>query len=144
MLNSFLRVSVRIFFFGKFLAGIVIKKASRKQFLYVKRLLIDSRKNRAELDKIQLDKLNELLSYANRNVPYYYELFKSIGLTKTRNETVSLRRLAELKHIPFLDKDILRRESQFLMSDDHKNRGSFETTSGGSTGELAVLLQDKV
>jgi len=95
----------------------------------------------AELEKIQLSRLNSLLNHAAKNVPYYRGLFELNGLIQ--NGRIELRSLSELQRIPLLKKDIIRREKERLHSFDHDIRKSFPNSSGGSTGEPVSLLQDE-
>ncbi len=142
MIDGFWRSSARALNFAKFYGGVAVKAANRRKVRYARTLLRDCKQDRARLDSLQLEKLNALLSYANHNVDYYHELFRSIGLVTSRNEVVAFRNLAELNGIPCLDKEILRREGPRLHSREHERRGSYTSTSGGSTGEKAFFLQD--
>ncbi|MCD8527529.1 phenylacetate--CoA ligase family protein [Candidatus Woesebacteria bacterium] len=56
-----------------------------------------------------------------------------------KNGTVDL---AAFKKVPIMTKEKLRSLGENLHAIDHKSRGSFENTSGGSTGEPVVFLQD--
>jgi len=86
----------------------------------------------------QKKKLEKLLSYAWENVPYYKKVLEEAGVIKNREVY-----LENFEKIPFLTKEIIRRERENLYSRDHKKRGSYKNTSGGSTGEPVEFLQDK-
>lgn len=94
-----------------------------------------------EVEIRQLYKLNKLLNYAYNNVPYYRNLLNKTNLVK--NGTVSLQKISELSQIPFLTKEIIRKEKERLYSNDFQNRKSYKNTTGGSTGEPVVFLQDR-
>jgi phenylacetate-CoA ligase len=67
----------------------------------------------------------ELLDFATRNVPFYYEF-----------------RGGKLADFPVLTKDMIRRESERLRSTDLARRQWHYETSGGSTGEPVQFIQD--
>ena len=90
----------------------------------------------ARLAELQWEQLGRHLSFAYANVPYYRQLFDEHGLTPGR-----ITDPTELRRVPFLTRDLLR--SRF---DDLTARASVgkvsRRTSGGSTGEPAIVLVD--
>ena len=70
--------------------------------------------------------LEQLLDFAVKHVPYYKQ-FKNY---KTLTDFL------------FLTKDIIRKESKSLLTDDIQKRKWYYNTSGGSTGEPVRLVQD--
>ncbi len=86
----------------------------------------------------QQEKLRKLLLHSWGHVPYYKKTLEAAGVVK--NEIVYLE---NFNKIPILTKDIIRREGKNLYSDDYKKRGFYENTSGGSTGEPVMFIQDK-
>ncbi len=108
------------------------------------RLYIETRKKLKERENFdgilikrhQFDKLKEILIYANKNVPYYWELFHRINFNP--QEIMSFE---DIKVIPFLTKDIIRKHFEELQSTVQVESGHYVATTGGSTGEpLKVLL----
>lgn len=97
--------------------------------------------SKEENDRRQLYKLNRILNHAYRNVPYYYRLLQESGTVK--NGKITIRDLSELEKIPFLSKDIIREQKQALYANDIAQRHSYKNTSGGSTGEPILFIQDK-
>ncbi len=94
-----------------------------------------------QLQKLQLEKLNNLLNHAYENVEYYKkELGKTELLKKGR---IEINFIEELAQIPFLTKDLVRSLGAKLYSKDHQERGSFMNSSGGSTGEPTRIMQDR-
>lgn len=77
------------------------------------------------VDKIQRRRLDKTLTFARVHVPYYRNMPDAF------------------EDIPFLTKDIIRKQGNRLYSDDHQYRGSYLNTSGGSTGEPVRFLQDR-
>ncbi len=85
-------------------------------------------------------KLNKILTHAYLNVPYYKNLFDELSIVE--DNKVILKDISDLKKIPFLTKDIIRREKHLLYSIDKDNRLTFSNSSGGSTGQPVHFLQD--
>ncbi len=82
--------------------------------------------------------LERTLSHAARHVPYYRRVLREAGVVV--DGSVRLDRLAE---VPLLTKDIIRTEGESLHADDGLDRGRYENTSGGSTGEPVRFVQDR-
>jgi phenylacetate-CoA ligase len=82
-----------------------------------------------QLEQYQLAQLNKLLHHAYDNVPYYRTVFDTIGI-----HPKNIRSLDELQQLPFLTRDIVKKQINELKA---KNffKHTFETiTTGGSTG----------
>jgi phenylacetate-CoA ligase len=90
-----------------------------------------------EQKKYQEKKLKKLLLYVYNNVPYYKKTFSEKKVVV--NGKVNLE---NFNKIPFLTKEIIRKEGKNLYS-KQKRKGVYENTSGGSTGEPVRFLQDK-
>lgn len=80
------------------------------------------------LNKIQNEKLKEIIEYAVREVPYYSELFNSLGLTPEDVQTTQ-----DLKKLPILTKEIIKNDPEKFIARNYKGRIVGGTT-GGSTG----------
>jgi phenylacetate-CoA ligase len=89
--------------------------------------------------RYQDQKLKKLLFHAYKNVPYYQLLLPKVGVIDECGRV----NLARFSSVPPLTKDIIRKAGSALYSRDHKKRGSYENTSGGSTGEPVRFLQDR-
>ena len=100
-----------------------------------------SHHTKMENDKKQLEKLNELLNHAYKNVPYYKKVFQDNGIVN--NNKIAIKSLSEFERLPFLTKDIIRSEKESLYSDDMSLRKTYKNTSGGSTGEPVEFIQDE-
>ncbi len=79
------------------------------------------------LQQVQEQRLRELLLCAAANVPYYLELFRDLRL-----DVRSLRRSADLQHLPFLTKEIIRQNLERMKNREAQRVQKFST--GGSTG----------
>ena len=92
-----------------------------------------------EIDKYQLTKLQQLVKYSYENVPYYKDLFDKIEI-----KPKDIKNLDDFQKIPFLTKEIIRRNSNNLKS---KNVPGFRfqlTATSGSTGKPLELFVDKI
>lgn len=81
--------------------------------------------------------LFEILQYAVENVPYYQKIFQKIKIPLNRDSVIQV-----LESFPILTKEILRKEFENLKAKNFKGK-YIENTSGGSTGEPVIFLQDK-
>ena len=79
---------------------------------------------RERLETLQLDRLRNLLTKAQNDVPYYRDLFSSIGFNAEK-----ISALAELKHLPFLTKPIIRKNQEQLKSTKAENLTRFRRTT---------------
>lgn len=93
----------------------------------------------AEQHRVQEDHLTSLLLHAARMVPYYREVLTRSGVFD--GKTVDLARFRE---VPILTKDLLKNHFDQLKSSDLASRSWYKNSSGGSTGEPVVFIQDSV
>ncbi len=90
-----------------------------------------------QLKEYQNQQLKKLLKHASQHVPYYARILKEYGVIKGENIVLN-----EFHNIPFLTKDIIQKNFNELKSDDLDNRKWRKNTSGGSTGEPIIFIQD--
>ncbi|HJV74483.1 MAG TPA: AMP-binding protein [Noviherbaspirillum sp.] len=90
----------------------------------------------ARLMDFQLKRLKALLAHADVHVPYYRQLFATLGM---RPEDI--RSLADLAKIPLLDKATIRANTDALKSDCAQGLARFNT--GGSSGEPLIFYIGK-
>ena len=83
-----------------------------------------------QLEELQNKKLRVLIRHAYRNVPYYHRVFKENNIKpddiKTKDDLVKL---------PFLTKDIIRKNLPDLLAKNILKSQFMECHSSGSTGE---------
>lgn len=91
-----------------------------------------------ERRRIQSERLSRLLKHAARHVPYYREILDKHSVVS--GEKVDL---AAFQHLPELTRTLLREQFDALKSDDLASRDWYKNSSGGSTGEPVLLLQDR-
>jgi len=90
------------------------------------------------LREFQQKRLKKLLIHAYRTTKYYQKVFDEIELIENNNINWE-----KFNKIPLLTKELIRKNYNDLISIDSSSRNPYENTSGGSTGEPVVFLQDK-
>src|SRR5271166_5155732 len=86
----------------------------------------------AELHELQRRKLQDLIEYAYRHVPYYQSRMRQFGITPS-----DIREPADLARLPLMRKADVRQNRESLRSDIAGKLSSF--TTGGSTGEPLIF-----
>ena len=94
---------------------------------------------RSELEELQMRKLQRLLQHAYVHVPYYRDTLRTAGV-----HPLELESLDDVRRLPLLSKDDVRRHLHFKMfSDDHDKRQMQRITTSGSTGEPFTTYADR-
>lgn len=88
----------------------------------------------SEIEGYQYEKLKCLINYSYKNVPYYKELFKQNKLS-----TSDIKTIEDLKKIPILTKETVRKRYNDLINPNYKGRIINSHTSG-STGKALHFL----
>lgn len=95
--------------------------------------------SRQEIDDFQNDRLRKLIKHAYENVPYYHDLFNSLGL-----KPQDIQSKADLHKIPILTKAIIKKEGIDRFTAKNINpKDIIKGASSGSTGEPLVYLRTK-
>ncbi len=80
--------------------------------------------------------LQRLVRHAGKNVPYYRNLFKTIGF-----DTGTFMNRGDMKKIPILDKETLRTHQEEFIADNADKYGiSWDTTSGTTGTPLKMII----
>lgn len=82
---------------------------------------------RERLEALQVERLRALLGHAATHVPYYRDLFRSLDF-----DPGSVRAVTDLQRLPFLDKPLIRANTDALKAADARGLTRFNT--GGSSG----------
>jgi len=90
-----------------------------------------------ELEAYQLERLAAILDQAYRHVPYYRRVFDDAGLRPADIQT-----LGDLKKLPFLSKDTVRREGSNLTADNAARYRPIACSTAGTTGQPLRFYQD--
>ena len=88
------------------------------------------------LEALQLLKLQRLLAHVEIRVPYYRDLFASVGF-----KAADVHSLADLSRLPLLDKPKIRAHTEALKSANGRDLSRFNT--GGSSGEPLIFYISK-
>jgi phenylacetate-CoA ligase len=83
--------------------------------------------NKAELSDYQTKKLFALVEFAATTVPYYRDLFRRLRLP------IQMRTLEEFSALPLLTKDIVREQSDRMISEAIPARKRYMAKTGGTT-----------
>ena len=87
----------------------------------------------------QFARLRRLLTHAEARVPYYRELFRSLGVSSR-----DIRNLDDFAKLPVLTKDIIRERKMDLIRDDVRVEDLQTHHSGGSTGVPLTFHREQV
>jgi phenylacetate-CoA ligase len=94
---------------------------------------------RAQLQEVQLAKLQRLLQHAYVHVPYYRQAMIRAGLRPEDVESID-----DLTRLPLLEKHDVRKRLHFeLFADNHRKRDMHRIATSGSTGEPFVTYADR-
>jgi phenylacetate-CoA ligase len=96
------------------------------------------RMSRAEILAYQFAQLSTLLAEAEAHVPYYREMFQTLGI-RSRD----IRSLRDFSALPILTKDIIREREQDLVREDVPKDKLRVSHSGGSTGVPLSFYHDR-
>ncbi|MCB0321919.1 MAG: phenylacetate--CoA ligase family protein [Bdellovibrionales bacterium] len=118
-----------------------LTSTSTPRFALLERYKTSARSSRTEVLERQRKKLELLLNHANRHVPYYRDMFRSLGITS--NGAVAVDDASVLALIPPLSRKDIVSNAAALTAEDNANRKVFSNSSGGSTGEPLRFLQDQ-
>jgi phenylacetate-CoA ligase len=88
------------------------------------------------IERHRMERLREFLGAAGANVPYYENLFRSVGFDPAR-----VRGAADLAAIPFLTKAIIRANTEALKARAATRLRRYNT--GGSSGEPLIFFVGK-
>lgn len=95
-------------------------------------------KPRSEIVHRQFQRLSSLLREAETHVPYYREVFKSLGI-----HARDIRSLKDFASLPILTKDIVRERLNDLVRDDITKENLILVHSGGSTGVPSKFYRNR-
>lgn len=93
--------------------------------------------SKLQLDERQSDKLRKLLIYAFDVIPFYKKLSQKLNVHKLSANPWSI-----LKTLPIVEKKYVNENISDFFVEAHL--GTIKNSTGGSTGEPVVFLQDRV
>lgn len=100
-----------------------------------------SQKSDNEISHFQHQELYRMLNHAQKHIPYYQEILPDT-LFNHSTQTIDM---SVFQQIPVLTKDLLNTRNTNLQHPyPAKEWGTYQNTSGGSTGEPSQFMQDKI
>ena len=100
----------------------------------------DTAKPFEQILQLQKTRLAEILDIAGADVPYYRDLFRSIGFSPAK----VAKDVAYLQDLPYLSKDIIRQQGRRLINPRFGKKVLHERMTSGSTGpSLAVYYSQE-
>jgi phenylacetate-CoA ligase len=85
--------------------------------------------NQKQIERWQFNRLREIISYAYKNIPGYYQLFRDANIKPD-----DVRSLADICLLPFTTKELFRDNLNDFTSPKLKATDKIYLTTGGSTG----------
>jgi len=103
------------------------------------RYLEQTRKwNRSKIEIFQFEKFKKIVQYSYDNVPYYHNLFNSIGLHPD-----DIKSINDIEKIPILTKTIAKKAGLDLYSKEIKSKNLRFGVTGGTTGIPFHYIKDE-
>jgi phenylacetate-CoA ligase len=90
------------------------------------------------LKEYQSARLRHIITHAYANVPYYQKLFRENSIRPGDIQTV-----ADLKKVPFLTRDLLKRNTDLLVASNAKKYKPASLSTSGTTGGKINFYADK-
>lgn len=125
-------------FVGRVLLGVHYSLKGSRSLQILRDIEARPRSSRADTLADQWSRLSALLADAEAHVPYYREMFQSLGITSR-----DIRNLDDFAALPILTKDTIRERSADLLRDDVQKESLRMSHSGGSTGVPLSFYHDR-
>ncbi len=90
-----------------------------------------------KIKEFQLLKLKKLIDHCYKNVPFYHDLFKKIGITSD-----NIKKIEDIDKIPILTKKVVRNQGFRMISNIHDKKSLIYSSTGGTTGAPLNLVKD--
>lgn len=111
-----------------------------REFKQAYKFLAQSRLwDREHMAAYKLERLRALAEHAQKNVPYYRELFKQKGI-----ESGDIKSFDDYAKIPTLTKEILQNNLEMLKADDFHSHKPIRTATSGTTGRITKLYRGRI
>jgi phenylacetate-CoA ligase len=93
---------------------------------------------RERLDELRDRRIRHVVRWAARTVPYYRDLFRTLGL-----DPRAIRTAADLSLLPVLDKQLVRARPELFRSTARPARDALSFATSGSTGTPVRVWHDR-
>jgi len=107
-----------------------------KRYKYYRELSSNLKCSRKDIILEQNKNIRKLIDHAYHQTAYYKELMDSLNINPNDIKTKE-----DLNKLPELTKQLIKENIKNLTSNDHYSQNMFKETSGGSTGERAILYK---
>ena len=114
---------------GRVLLGITHGMRGSKSLRALREIKATPSKSAQDVFADQFLHLSSLLALAEAKVPYYREMFRTLGIRSS-----DIRSLEDFSRLPYLTKDIIRERSDALLVEDVHKADLLRGQTGGSTG----------
>ncbi|WP_299667478.1 hypothetical protein [uncultured Polaribacter sp.] len=91
-------------------------------------------------EKYQVIELRKLLTHAFKTVPFYHKLYKECGFKLSDFEKFEL---SDIKKLPYLEKEDLRRFGKTTLLSTSKEKGNFYSSSGSTGTPVDIYFSKK-
>lgn len=115
------------------------KIQSRKIPFYIRQLKKFDNTPADQRQRIQRQKLAEMIDFSAAHVPYYKDIKQKHKVTGAK----ILKDIKYLNDIPFMTKDIIREQEQRLVSRPLHDGKYYTCKTGGSTGSSCLIFYDE-
>lgn len=99
----------------------------------------DEKLSRTEMEKLQLERLQKIVDYCYKNVPFYHEKLESVGITSGSQ----IKSLADINKIPFTTKEDLNNNYPYGFLAVDKSKIARIHASSGTTGKPKLAFYTK-
>jgi len=120
----------------KYIAQTLTRIKSKGRYRHLSVMKEYEYKSIAECKELQKKLLFDILEYSVKSVPYYRDVAERNDIKTSRNGIFE-----DIRKFPILNKEVLRNQFANLKSEAFE-RKYYKNTSGGSTGEPVIFIQD--
>lgn len=121
----------------KYLSSIIYNLRHRRVIELGKEFAIRQWWSSGDLYKLGDQRARSLAIHSSKNVPYYRQLFNSLGIDPTQKAFPE-----DWNRLPVLEKDTLRTQYNGLIAETEHAKRARQNHSGGSTGKPVAFLSD--
>jgi phenylacetate-CoA ligase len=89
------------------------------------------------IKRLQSRRVRSMALHAYRNVPYYRETMRRLGLHPDDLQTAD-----DLMKLPLIERSRLQRDPEYFVSESHRLDGCLKLRTGGSTGIPCTIYHD--
>ena len=124
--------------FGKFLLPAAYRFIGDSRIAQMPRFLASERWSPEALERDQVTRLRKLLTHADRTVPYYREVFQSLGFDPSKFQS-----LAQLTTLPPMSRESVKAQLMRFRSQGMSDGAMRRDATGGSTGSPMEFFHEE-